>query len=181
MSTEPRRSKRDAAVLSESAQSNSSESSGVYEDAHQCQQSQGAVQPADVKQVICFLTFTLKESVLQTIYTIQHTLKCTWLLIRELPKPYADSIRVLVPLWLTVFHAFFLVIFALFQRVSRDGLDQARQYLVKQQQRWTARHAPPAFQPLASRSTAVLSSAVPSAQSNTTLCQSPSNEKTVTR
>lgn len=168
-------------MLSESVPSHSSESSGVYDDAHPGQEYQGPVQPANVKQVVCFLTFTLKESILQTIYTIQQNLKCTWLLIRELPKPYTDSIRILIPLWLTVFHAVFLVVFALARRVSSDALDRARQFLTKQQERWTALHVPPVFQPLASRSAAAPSSAVPSAQSNTTPCHWPSKEKKATR
>lgn len=132
------------------------------------------VQPADIKQVVYFLSFTLKESILQTGFTAQQSLKCTWLLVRELPKPYIDSVRILVPLWLTVFHAFFLVILALIHRFASDGLHRAHRFiasLAERQKRWTSIRVPPAFQLLASRSGAVLSSAAPSAPSSTTSYQ----------
>lgn len=179
MTREDVRSNRYSEALDDTtaAPSESNVSSALHKQNHIFHSADSApTQPASIKQVIYFLTFTLKESIYQTGYTAQQTLRCTWLLIRELPKPYIDSVRVLVPLWLTVFHAFFLVILALSQRVARDGLDRANRFLtnlVEQQKRWIHQHVPPAFRRLASRSAAVLSSVAPSAPFNTTSYQCP--------
>lgn len=176
MNRQGHHSKRDATVLDDTttAPSKSNESKARQRYKHVPQSEDPApVEPANIKQIIYFLTFTLKESIQQTGYTAQQNLKCTWLLVRELPKPYIDSVRVLVPLWLTVFHAFFLVILALIRRVASDGIGRVRQFLANlagRQERWTVLRVaqPPAFRHLAFHSAAVQSSADPWAPFSTT-------------
>lgn len=156
------------------ASSTSNESSRVHDDAPLSQSYhadklsyQESNQPASFQQVVYFLSFTLKESALQTLYTIDQTLRCTWLLLRELPKPCFDAFRVLLPLWLCVIHAISLVLVAVFRRIAGDALREAYRSL-KTRQLWTDLRVLLAFPRLASHSNAVLSSPAPLALSNTT-------------
>ncbi|KAK2597813.1 hypothetical protein N8I77_012575 [Diaporthe amygdali] len=79
-------------------------------------------QPAEITQVFHFLTFTLKESIQQTLHALLQSFKCTYLLVSELHRPYLDSARVLVPLWLAVIHAILLVFFVLAHRTATDAI-----------------------------------------------------------
>ncbi|KAJ0119698.1 hypothetical protein J7T55_013901 [Diaporthe amygdali] len=79
-------------------------------------------QPAEITQVFRFLTFTLKESIQQTLHALLQSFKCTYLLVSELHRPYLDSVRVLVPLWLAVIHAILLVFFVLAHRTATDAI-----------------------------------------------------------
>ncbi|KAG6361917.1 hypothetical protein INS49_010146 [Diaporthe citri] len=81
-------------------------------------------QPAEITQVFYFLTFTLKEGIQQTVHALFQSLKCTYLLVSELHRPYLDSVRVLVPLWLAVIHAILLVFFVLAHRTAADAIQR---------------------------------------------------------
>ncbi|KUI53590.1 hypothetical protein VP1G_01008 [Cytospora mali] len=110
-------------------------------------------QKTEFQQVIFFLTFTLKESIQQTLYTFLQDFKCTYLLLSELHKPYVDTIRVLVPLWLTVLHAICLVVLVLVHKITIKTTARIQEVLagpLDQFTRWTECHVPRVFQPLAS-------------------------------
>lgn len=127
-------------------------------------------QRTEFQQVILFLTFTLRESIQQTLYTFLQDFKCTYLLLSELHRPYVDSVRVLIPLWLTVIHAICLVVLVLVHRITINASARLQELLAKPLSKvtaWTERHVPRVFQPLASRFGAVLSSVLPSGPSNT--------------
>jgi hypothetical protein len=122
-------------------------------------------------QVVFFLTFTLRESIQQTIYSFLQAFKCTYLLLRELHKPYLDTVRVLVPLWLTVVHAICLVVLVLVHKITTDSIAQLWEFSaepLKQFTTWTERHVPRVFRPLASLFDAALSSVLLSGPSSTT-------------
>lgn len=78
--------------------------------------------PADIKQTLHFLNFTLKESIIQTVNALVQSLRCTYLLVSELHRPFLDSGRVLIPFWLAVFHAILLVFFVLVHRAISGAL-----------------------------------------------------------
>ncbi|KAG8169614.1 hypothetical protein KVR01_000359 [Diaporthe batatas] len=48
--------------------------------------------PADVRQILGFLNFTLKESIIQTVKAFIQSLRCTYLLVSELHRPFLDSV-----------------------------------------------------------------------------------------
>lgn len=126
---------------------------------------------SEFQQVIVFLNLTLKESFHHTVYTFLQDLKCTYLLLSELHKPYVDSIRLLFPLWLTVIHAICLVILVLAHKTIVRVTARLRGSLsepLSQVTTWTQRHVHRVFQPLASRLDAVLSSVLPSDPCDTT-------------
>ncbi|KAI3398336.1 hypothetical protein diail_9428 [Diaporthe ilicicola] len=81
-------------------------------------------EPADIAHVFYFLTFTLKESIQQTVHAFLQSFKCTLLLVSELHRPYLDSVRLLVPLWLAVVHAILLVLFVLAHRTITDAIQR---------------------------------------------------------
>lgn len=161
------------------APSTSSESSRFYEDSPLQGQADKFLdrEPSkhtDFQQFFYFLTFTLKESTLQTVYIFVQSLWCTWLLLRQLPKPLIDAVRALTPLWLCVIHAISLVVVALVQKLAVDILRRAHCFLVKTRELWTDLDVLLAFPRLASHSGVALSSPAPSALSNTTSFQCPS-------
>lgn len=96
------------------------------------------VQPAEIKQVVSFLTFTLREGINQTVHAFIQSLKCTYLLVSELHRPYLDSVRVLVPLWLAVIHAILLVFFVLVHRTITDAIQRFHQSIDRPLARFTA-------------------------------------------
>lgn len=81
-------------------------------------------QPADITQLFYFLIFALKESTRQTAHAFLQCLKCTCLLASELHRPYLDSIRAIVPLWLAVIHAILLVSLVLVHRAITDTIQR---------------------------------------------------------
>lgn len=94
--------------------------------------------PADIKQILRFLTSTLKESIVQTLNALVQSLWCTYLLLSELHRPYIDSVRALVPLWLAVFHAIVLVFLVLVHRTISDAIQRLRELLDAPFARFTA-------------------------------------------
>lgn len=127
-------------------------------------------EPADIVQVFYFLTFTLKEGIQQTVYALFQSLKCTYLLVSELHRPYLDSVRVLVPLWLAVVHAILLVFFVLAHKAVTDALQRLRESIDGPFARltaWTDHTVPRVFRRLACRSGSALSSVLHSGPSST--------------
>lgn len=127
-------------------------------------------QPAEITQVFYFLTFTLKEGIQQTVHALFQSLKCTYLLVSELHRPYLDSIRVLVPLWLAVIHAILLVFFVLAHRTVTDAIQRLHESVDGPFARftaWTDHNVPRVFRRLACRSGSGPSSVLHSAPSST--------------
>lgn len=95
------------------------------------------VQPSKYQQSINLLTFTFKESLLQTAYAAQRSAQCTWLLLSSLPSPCFEAVRHLIPLWLAVFRMVVVVIIFLLFEAAKDALgrlQRIRARLVSQQQ-----------------------------------------------
>lgn len=131
----------------------------------------GSEEEIDFQQVIFFLAFTVKESIQQTLYSFLQDFKCTHLLLRELHKPYIDTIRVLVPLWLTVLHVICLVVFVLAHKIAITVIARLREtsaYHFHKFTTWTEHHTPRVFRLLACHFDAVLSSVLRSDPSSTT-------------
>lgn len=127
-------------------------------------------EPSDIVQVFYFLTFTLKEGIQQTVHALLQSLKCTYLLVSELHRPYLDSFRVLVPLWLAVVHAILLVFFVLAHKVVTDALHRLRESIGRPFARltaWTDHTVPHVFRRLACRSGSAPSSVLHSGPSST--------------
>ena len=127
-------------------------------------------QPADLTQVFYFLTFTLKEGIQQTVHALFQSLKCTYLLVSELHRPYLDSVRVLVPLWLAVIHAILLVFFVLVHRAVTDALQRLHDSIGGPFARftaWTDHNVPRVFRRLVCRSGSAPSSVLHSGPSGT--------------
>lgn len=80
----------------------------------------------DIRHIIYFLAFTVKESAQQTFYTLLQNFRCTGILLRSIIKAYIDSLRVLVPLWGTTIYAFCLVVLLLIQRLATGALLKVR-------------------------------------------------------
>lgn len=128
------------------------------------------VRPAEIKQVFHFLAFTLREGIKQTVHALIQSLKCTYLLVSELHRPYVDSVRVLVPLWLAVIHGILLVFFVLAHRTITDAIQQFHQSIDRPFARftaWTDHAVPRVFRPLACHSGSGPSSAPQSDPSST--------------
>lgn len=127
-------------------------------------------QPAEITQVFYFLTFALKEGIEQTVHALFQSLKCTYLLVSELHRPYLDSVRVLVPLWLAVIHAILLVFFVLVHRTVADAIQRLHESVDGPFTRfaaWTDNNVPRVFRRLACRSGSGPSSVPHSAPSST--------------
>lgn len=60
-------------------------------------------QPFRFRQIVFFVTWVAAAIISDTAFAIVQSLKCTLLLLRELPKPWIDSLRALAPLWMTAF------------------------------------------------------------------------------
>lgn len=131
---------------------------------------QHSEQPAEITQVFYFLTFTLKEGIQQTVHALFQSLKCTYLLVSELHRPYIDSLRVLVPLWLAVIHAILLVFFVLVHRTVTDTIQRLHESVDGPFARftaWTDHTVPRVFRRLACRSGSGPSSVLHSDPSST--------------
>lgn len=129
-----------------------------------------AEQPAEITQVLYFLTFTLKEGIQQTVHALFQSLKCTYLLVSELHRPYLDSVRVLVPLWMAVIHAILLVFFVIAHRTVTDAIQRLHESVDGPFARftaWTDLTVPRVFRRLACRSGSGPSSVPHSAPSST--------------
>lgn len=127
-------------------------------------------QPLRFRQIASFLAWVIAAIASDTAFAIVQSLKCTLLLLCELPKPWVDSLRALAPLWLTAFSIVPLVAAACASKLAAEAADRAQRIIVRLSPSWTNPRAPPVFQRLASlyRFAAVPSSAVPLAPSNTT-------------
>jgi hypothetical protein len=120
-----------------------------------CTEPPHPVQPAEIKQAFCFLTFTVKESIQQTLYAFLQSLKCTYLLVSELHRPYLNSVRALFPLWLAVIHAILLVFSVLAHRTVTDTIQRLHNLAGGPFARfaaWTGHTVPRVFRRLACRS-----------------------------
>lgn len=128
-------------------------------------------QPGDVKRWLLFLILAFKKGILQTFRSLLDALQLTWFLLCQLPRPLIDTIRVLIPLWLTVSEAFLLVALALFLRSISNTLSLTCclfNNFAAWEIRWTGLPMPLCFRRLASLCAAALSSADQSALYSTT-------------
>lgn len=144
-----------------------------------CKPANHPQRPSQPRDILRFIGVTVKETVSQTRHVFWTNSKCTWLLLRQLPKPYIDSVRLLTRLWCTVLGAFALVFLAICQRLLCEIERKVRRCLANLLRRWIGRHAPPASPPRASPSSDVQPSVVPWAPSSTT--PSPSRPRQRTR
>lgn len=131
---------------------------------------QHSEQPAEITQIFYFLTFTLKEGIQQTVHALFQSFKCTYLLVSELHRPYLDSVRVLVPLWLAVIHAILLVFFVLVHKAVTDTIQRLHESVDGPFARftaWTDHTVPRVFRRLACRSGSGPSSVLHSDPSST--------------
>lgn len=126
-------------------------------------------QPLHFRQIASFLAWVIAAIITDTTFAIVQSLKCTLLLLCELPKPWIDSLRALVPLWLTALSVVPLVATACASKLASEIIDRAQDIVRRLPPLWTSLLASRVFQPLASlcRSAAVPSSAGPSAPSST--------------
>lgn len=127
-------------------------------------------QPLHFKQIASFLGWVIAAIITDTAFAIVQSLKCTLLLLCELPKPWIDSLRALLPLWLTAFSVFPLVAAACASKIVSEIADRVQVLVSRLSPSWIGPLVSRAFQPLASlyHSVVVPSSAVPSAPSSTT-------------
>lgn len=127
-------------------------------------------QTLQFRQIACFLAWVIAAIITDTAFAILQSLRCTLLLLYELPKPWIDSLRALFPLWLTAFSIIPLVAAACASKIVSEVADRIQALVLRPSPSWISPLAYPVFQPLASlyRSVVVPSSAVPLAQSNTT-------------
>lgn len=123
--------------------------------------------------VLGVLGLILQEAIRQTWHILTQNLSCVSSLVRALPTPFFDLIRLLTSLWLEVFHAFFLICLALLLRTIVEAFGKIGGFIARQRQRWNGvdvrrffqRRAPssvgdahtpvPASQPVYHRSTTV--------------------------
>lgn len=126
-------------------------------------------QPLQFKQIASFLAWVIAAIITDTAFAIVQSLKCTFLLLCELPKPWIDSLRALLPLWLTAFSVFPLVAAACASKVVSEIADRVQVLGPQLSSSWISPLVSHVFQPLASlyHSVVVPPSAVQSAQSNT--------------
>lgn len=126
-------------------------------------------QSLQFRQIAYFLAWVIAAIITDTAFAILQSLRCTFLLLCELPKPWTDSLRALFPLWLTAFSVIPLVAAACASKVVSEVADRFQTLFPRLSPTWISPLVYLVFQPLASlyHSVVVPSSAVPLAQSNT--------------
>lgn len=135
-------------------------------------------QPLCFRQIAFFLLWVIAAITTDTAFAILQSLKCTLLLLCELPKPWIDSLRALAPLWLTAFSIVPLIAAACASKVAAEVAERAQRFGARLSPVWTTLRASLVFQRLASLCpcAVVPSSADLSAQSDTTPCPWASNK-----
>lgn len=119
------------------------------------------------RQIAFFIAFVICGVVSDSIFAITQSIKCTWVLLFELPKLWINTICILVPLWFTAFGVLPLIIKACACKIALQAADRVFLCTDKLFQLWTSLRASPVFRLLASVCSGVVPSSVaPSAQSS---------------
>lgn len=102
--------------------------------------------PVGFRQIVFFIAFVIVGVFFDTIFAVKQSLKCTCVLLLELPKLWINTISILVPLWLTAVGVVPLVVKACVCKFTLKAADRLCLCVERLLQLWTSLRGSPVSQ-----------------------------------